>query len=408
LELEVWILEFYMAMSSTQILPVFEQLHGIIVRSQPSNHSLLSGSLGLSLYYFSRYEVFGEAGDAEAAAEYAAGVLEQFNDEGATPIGANYATGSAGMMYLLNLLERHGLIELDMNGEFGELDAFLYQTALQEIAQHHNDFLHGAMGIVHYFLSRLPQPAIEKYLHEILTVFCNHAVAAPEGLWFRNFVVPTDDLDDINFSLSHGQSSFLMLLVRAWQKGIRVAAIPEVVEKGIALMHHYQVQPVPDAESISLFPSWVNCVDNSKIALYNRLAWCYGDLNVIQATLEAGEFLAKPEWVAQAHAWGRATLERRTLESVVAQNSHFCHGTAGLAQYYHCLFTATGLPQYEEGAAHWLQETLRLLPADLEEGVYKDGAHATELLDGLVGINLVLLQFISKKLLHWPRALLLP
>jgi lantibiotic biosynthesis protein len=383
----------------------FNQLHQRIEAATPKIHGLAGGGLGLSLYYYNRYKAFGEDADAEKAVTFTEAALEHLNDEQQADFGFTYAQGTTGLMYMLNLLQQEGLIEADMEGDFGELDAFLLNAAKDQLQISNNDFLHGVMGVVHYFLSRLPSPVIEKYLYDLLGDFCSRAITEPEGTWFRNYVLPIDDLDEMNFGLSHGQTSFLLLLMQAYQKGIRIAAIPALVQSGINLMHHY-IQPVRfEAEQFSFFPTSVNAKDKTLLSLSTRLAWCYGDLNMVQVTLKAAIFLNQPALTAKAHEWGHATLKRNTPASVAVFNSHFCHGAAGLAQYYRYLHQVSGMAEYEQGAQYWLRQTLTLLPGDLEKGLYKDGE--TELLDGLTGINLTLLSFLSETPLTWGHALLL-
>jgi hypothetical protein len=261
------------------------------------------------------------------------------------------------------------------------------------------------MGVVHYFLTRLPGKKIENYLNQILEKFCDMAVQEPEGTWFKNYFFKTEPIEEINFGLAHGQSGFLILLMQAAEKGIHPARIRELVENGVALLLHYRQEIDFEKEQVSFFPTAVNSINKNKLALSARLAWCYGDLNIIYTLYEAAAFLNKPAWALLADQLAEKTMQRKDFNTTVAGDSHFCHGTIGLAQFYKKLYEIRNLPAYKEAWEYWIMKTLELLPGELENNYYQ--SKENNLLEGLIGVNLGLLSFLSEKELNWSKALLL-
>jgi lantibiotic biosynthesis protein len=242
-----------------KITTQFNQIHEIIINHQPTNDGLFGGSLGLALYYYNLYQAYGKQADADIAISYVESTLQKINDGYINILGHSFCNGLAGLGYMIHELNKAELVDIDIHEEFAELDQMLYQTAKQQL-QHSNqhDFLHGAMGIIYYFVSRLPDATIAGYTYELVQLFCDKAVYTEKGIWFKNFVVKEDKDAEINFSLSHGQSSFLIILALAYHKGITVEHIPLLLEKGVELLLHYKRAPNIANGDYSFFPTAVH------------------------------------------------------------------------------------------------------------------------------------------------------
>lgn len=383
----------------------FRQLHAIIAQHEPLNDSLLGGSLGLCTYYYTLYKVFGN----EEYAEKALDLVEQaavLPDEAArTLFGATFSSGGAGLCYVITTLYREGLLDMDLTEDLYELDEYLYHTAMDMIEREGNmDYLHGAAGIIHYFTHRLPDEAIQEKLTVLVKAFVDKKHILPGGTWFSSFVNETDDRSEINFSLSHGQTGFLLVLMNAYRKGISLPEIPQLVKSGVELLLSFRLHPEPGSPVITLFPSTLKSKNHEEYLASNRLAWCYGDLDILLLLYEAAAFLNKPEWKTMADELAPVTVARKSAKDTAITDTHFCHGTAGMVTTYNRLFELSGNALYKEAAAYWLNETLSLLPQELEKNQYKE--KETALLEGLTGINLVLVTELSGKEQEWSRMLL--
>lgn len=384
---------------------MFQRLHAVIEAYEPQNDSLLGGSLGLCMYYYTLYKIFGN----EAYAEKALDLVEQaavLPDEASkTLFGATFSSGGAGLCYVIKILHSEGLLDMDLDEDLHELEEYLYHTGMEMIVKDGNmDYLHGAAGIIHYFTHRLPDKQAEEKLTSLVTAFINKKKVLSGGAWFSSYVQETDDRSEINFSLSHGQAGFLLILMNAYRKGIRLPQIPEIVRSGVELLLSFRLHPEPGSSMISLFPSTVKSDDPKDYLASNRLAWCYGDLNALLLLYEAAQFLDKPEWRNIADELAAVTVARKPGAETAISDTHFCHGAAGMVTTYNKLFAVSGNKLYQTAAEYWLETTLSWLPQELENNTYAD--KETALLEGLVGINLVLVTALSGELQEWSEMLL--
>jgi lantibiotic biosynthesis protein len=385
---------------------MFHKLHVSIEAAVPAGHSLLTGKLGLVLYYFSLYEGLGENEYADKAIDLLEAVMNQKDDELPLLAGTGFSTGTAGLGYILSLMKTSELVEIDLQEDLGELDASLAEIAMKQIVEEdRNDYLHGAMGVVHYFITRSKEPYIRTYLEKLVEAFCDKAVVTEEGIWFRNFIIDQREKERIDTGLSHGNAGFLLILLNVLEAGILERKVREVVTKGIRFLISRQMKPDPNNEQHTFFPFSVNCSNFSDTYFSRRLAWCYGDLNIILLLYRASFLLHEPAWKELADTLAVQTVARQDETATLAADSHFCHGTAGLAQFYKTLYALTGNGIFSAATDYWMQKTVELLEVECRENWYS--GKECDLLNGLPGINLVLLSYITKKELTWSRSLLL-
>jgi lantibiotic biosynthesis protein len=377
------------------------QLHRRIQRAVPANNSLMGGRLGRCLYFATLHRHTGRPAAAKAAV---AGLEQVLQAAETQPLGYSYASGLAGLAYTMRYLQQAGLAGAGMDAYLRPLDDLLLTNSMAQLRQQQTDFLHGAMGTVHYFISRLPQPAAAAALPQLLPLFCGAAVPRAQGNWFcNNSFGAAASSAEINLSLSHGLCGFLLLLLGAYEKGMALPQIPVVVEKGIALLLHYGQPAAAAPAQHSYFP--ITLHPHTGAPQYSaRLAWCYGDLNVLLLLYKAAALLRRPQWKAMANEWGAAMATRTTAQATLITSSHFCHGSSGLVQVYRCLHRHSGQRCYHTAAGYWLRQTLHYLPAELAAGHYrgKEG----DLLEGLVGVALVLMDAQAGQPGGWAQALL--
>jgi len=87
-------------------------------------------------------------------------------------------------------------------------------------------------------------------------------------------------------------------------------------------------------------------------------------------------------------------------------DSHFCHGTAGLAQFYLCLYNESGHFCYYRAYEFWIEKTIRLLDNEITKNAYS--ANPVGILEGWPGVAMVLTEYINEgEPLKWANAFLL-
>lgn len=381
----------------------FLALNDAIGLASPPSDSLLTGKLGLSLYYYSLFEANGHEADAEVSLNLLEEVMGHEGDSGMLA-GTSLANGTAGLGYLLALYQQSGFAELNLQDEFAEADHFIFSEALKQIEQDGSlDYLHGAMGAIHYFTTRSREPVISKYLSTLCKAVGQKAIVTEQGSWLSSFIIDKNERELINTSLSHGNAGFLLVLLEALQAGVEDAGLEELIRNGIRFLLSLRMEP--QTGQYTLFPFVVNSRRPQEQSFNNRLAWCYGDLNIIVLLYKAAACLNDAGMKNIADELADHTLTRKDEAATQVIDAHFCHGAAGLAQVYHTLFMQTGQLRFDEAASYWVGETLRLLQQDWKRNHYlgKEG----DLLNGLPGIALVLLSYLSKKEMAWGRLLLL-
>lgn len=375
----------------------------LIASANPTNDSLTTGSLGLAIYHYSAACVFGKPQDYSRAESLVHNVLNRFNTADSSLLQASFSRGLSGLGYTFNYLSDKNFIDFNMETEFSGIDEFLFNQAILQVRVDNNDYLHGAFGILFYFLSRKKAPAIEDFITRIIEeIHVN--LSCQDDFYIRNVVIGNMK-DKINFSLSHGQSGFLLILLQAIEAGYDIPRSLELVKKCIAFLLKNLQEPDTKKNAFSFFP--VSMQEQSQsVDCINRIAWCYGDLNQCLLLYRLAGILEENKYLKIADLVGLSSIMRVTPDSTLCNDSHFCHGASGIAEMYRALYALRPLPAYEEAYNMWIRKTIEFLKRELEKGAYIN--KEAELLEGLVGPALTLLSFISGKQLDWQRFFLLP
>jgi lantibiotic biosynthesis protein len=394
------------AISKEALLAAFKRNHQSIEDGNPAGNYLLTGKLGLVLYYFSLYEAFDEDVYANRCVELLEEVMNQEDDMPAPLAGTGFANGTAGLGYILSVLQKNELIDINLADDLQELDSTMAAIALQQITEEDRiDFVHGAMGVVHYFITRSKEPVIKENLEQLITALLDNIVVTNEGSWFRNFIMDKKEKERIDLGLSHGNAGFLLILLDVFQAGIFQDKVRDVVAQGVEFILFQQMETNTKELQYAVFPFSVHSKHQSDKYYTQRLAWCYGDLNIMLLLYRAASILENPAWKIIADGLADKVLLRRDVAATLASDAHFCHGTAGLAQFYYKLYCTTNDVRFNEAAEYWINKTVQYNESEWKEGEYV--GKECDLLNGLPGINLALLSFISKKELTWGQLLLL-
>jgi lantibiotic modifying enzyme len=148
-----------------------------------------------------------------------------------------------------------------------------------------------------------------------------------------------------------------------------------------------------------------------------HLAWCYGDLGIAIALLQAARATENAGWeraaLKIAHRAARCPVEK----SGVAECG-LCHGAAGAGHLFNRLYQATGDEALKHAACSWLLRALEMSEAGQEAaGIPRSTSEpklATEqrwntslgILEGSAGVGLALLAAITDIEPEWDRVML--
>ena len=178
--------------------------------------------------------------------------------------------------------------------------------------------------------------------------------------WYRQ-PYHHDDSISVNFGFPHGSFSIIMLLLLAYQKGIRIKECKETIEKSLAFITKYQ-----NKSGTSLFPMDLDSNLNKRHST-GRLAYCYGDLSIGFTFYRCGIVLGIQSYIDTA-------IEIIRNSAIIRNDPHnidccFCHVCVGIAFIFHYFFIETKDPFYKEASKFWEKDLLKKWSGKIE-GLY--------------------------------------
>jgi len=380
------------------------QINQLLSKQVCKDDGLVGGTIGLALYYYHCGRVLDEDSLTDRGETLLNGVFEVLNAGGQGLRGPWLSIGGAGFAYVVNYLRQHEFIDIDAEDELTILDDVLFHSAVDEYRRDNIDFLHGAMGIQHYFASREQTADINSYVNRLVEHALEKPVRTDHGIWVRNFGMESHGNTEINFGLSHGLSGYLLTLIEALPHLRRKRRAINTIRQGIDFIMKHQFPVDYSANECSFFPLRFNETD-TEFHRQNRLGWCYGDLNELLLLYRAGRALDDNRYIQVADNMGVQVVTRRSYDATLSEDSHFCHGSSGLAQFYKCLFRETGNWIYSEAYHHWMDVTLELVAGELANDPY--AVNDTSLLQGWTGVALVIADHLAPEGPNWAGSLLL-
>jgi len=292
-----------------------------------------------------------------------------------------------------------------------DLDPYLYKMMMVDIRKGNYDYLHGALGVGTYFLSRIDKEEVHVYLNELLTELEKSGITCKNNAikWISVIDHETGE-KGYNISLSHGMSSIAAFLIRLHQLDFETTRVIKLLIRTVT----YILDQITYTEgSNSYFPSFSK--ENSKGSYYSRLGWCYGDLGIANTLLRAAILLKNEEWQKLAMKILLHNCNRRDLRENVINDAGLCHGSAGIAHIFWNLYQNTQIEKFKKTTDYWLGVTTQMAK-------YSDGSagfktwrkeenggpeKSNKLLDGISGIGMTLLSILNSREIGWNECLML-
>lgn len=383
-------------------------INNILDKQSSIHHGFLGGSLGLLYYYYHASKVLQNKVLLINAENLLAKVFEDINSTAAGMNGPLFGNGAAGFAYTVNYLRLNEFIEFDIEKEFADLEKYLFSAVKDLLVTDDIDYLHGALGIVHYFTTRAGNSnIIKEYLNILTNEICQKAIAHKDGIWFKNYSLERlKENNTVDFGLAHGLSGILLILINAWPFLNSKEQAEKIIKLGIQyiLAHQFSADN-NEVQEYSFFPCTLNN-DSNELTRISRLAWCYGDINHVLLLYRAGKLTGSSYYTYKADEIGFQLIERKSVEATMCKDAHFCHGSAGLAQFYKCLYNESGHHKYYEAYEFWINQTLLFVNEDIASNAYKE--NPVGLLEGWAGVALVLTEYIHQgPAMNWAKVFLL-
>ena len=360
------------------------------VNVETEDPGLMTGLAGISLFFYELGKATQQPEYGEQAELYLGAVFEKINN------GFNYPTfcgGLAGIGWLVKYYVKEGFLDAENLEVLNGFDDYLYKCMLNFLDDKNYDYLHGAVGIGLYFLSRLPDPNAVKALEELVAGLDKIALHDKTKGWSWWEVVDSYDDNKVkaNFSLSHGMAAIANFLGRCVKAEV-------AQEKSLKLLNaniRYLLDNRNPEGIESFFPSYLSKSGDAREA---RLAWCYGDPGFCTALWQTARIIAHQELENICLQAILKAAECRDVQQARVMDAGICHGSAGLTLIMSIMYKNSDTEIFKSTADFWLQVTLELAkrPAGLAgyqawHGAEKSWQTESALLEGVAGIGLSLL-----------------
>mgnify|MGYP001558949223 CR=1 FL=1 len=395
---------------SNPIIDKLDEIKGFLDKSLDARHPGLMGGLsGIALFYF----YYSKHKNDQRIYDRGFGlVINSIDSINKGQKYHSYSNGAAGIGWLVEHLEYYDFIDSQTNDLLVELDEFSYRAMLLEIQNKNLDYLHGAIGIGLYYLNRLrKRPEVDKYISELVDeIEHSSELDVNGGLKWLTYISSDEKTKKCyNLSLSHGISSIIVFLSKVYELNVNKEKTLKLLNGAITYLINNQL------DTSLYYSSFPNGIVESENPSNSRLAWCYGDLGIGMALYQAGKITGNSHWVDKAIEILLFTTKRRTDDVTSVVDAGLCHGTAGIAHIYNRMYGYTKNNTFKEAADYWFSKTLEMAKFDDGLAGYKarrnkeTGGDINEsgLLEGIAGIGLAILSYVSDIDPAWDECLLL-
>jgi len=324
-----------------------------------------------------------------------------------------FCNGLAGIGWMLEYLEQKGYHECDTNVLLEDFDLVLSNVLDIEMQRGNYDFLHGALGIVYYFISRITKredvsQVLQKFVIQLHALSEKHST---DAIKWDSIINREKDRKKYNISLSHGMSSIAVILSKLYAINRMDKEMIKSLLQGC--INYILEQEIDKDKYGSFFPNIA--IESIEQLQGSRLAWCYGDLGIAMALWQAGIALRNEMWKNKAlEVLLFAAEKRRGLEVNMIIEAPLCHGTAGIGHIFYRMWWNTRLPEFKNAADYWFEQTIKMsIFADglagykTWYGEEKGWVNSYGLLEGIVGIGLALMSYYYETEPTWDECLLL-
>jgi len=395
---------------SSKYIQIIENIHKELMKCELSeNIGLHCGTSGIALFlaYFDR--IIRQKNDVSQR-------IIKILEHNIECIDKGYkqhtiCNGISGFGWLCEHLRKLEMLQREDIEFLDDLDPFLYRAMITDIQQGKYDFLHGALGVATYFLSRFDKKEVPAYLDELLSELEKSGIPCGNGTvkWI-SILNPETGEKGYNISLSHGMSSIAAFFIRLHQLSFETEKASRLLTRTIL----YILDQITFKEgNLSYFPSYAR--ESNSENYYSRLGWCYGDLGIAPILWQAGIVLKNKDWETMALQILHHTANRRDLQINGIRDAGLCHGSSGVSHIFWNLYLNTHIEEFRETTDYWLNVTIQM--AKYNDGLAGFKAWRREenggpeksnsLLEGIAGIGLFLLSHLTSNEIAWDTCFML-
>ena len=383
-------------------------------QSNVINISLLSGLTSIILVLIDTNVAFPELISKEKIKELVEKLIEiLYKFENLLP---SYCSGLAGVGFFLLKLKENDCFYEDFYDEIlDEIDAVLDDMYKVEIEEDNFDMLHGALGIGLYFIERKK----ENKVIDIINRFDEIAIKKGNQIYWKTFDKYVEKKYFYDFGLAHGNAAILYFYLKCVKNNICVEESKYFIN-GIVCFYIENIQTFDDIV-YSHFPYKVSAEDFDSLKskpVNSRLAWCYGDLGIFHTLLLTAKLLNNVDLEKFVMTKLILVAKRTSKEEITLHDmdAGLCHGTSGVAFLLKNIYDITDETKLLPAIEYWTQTTFEMKDIDSFEGfnilgysfpVFENTTQNVTLLEGLAGVAVSNLKYLTKKLSFTEEALFL-
>ncbi|MCM0718131.1 hypothetical protein NBH15_07540 [Parabacteroides sp. W1-Q-101] len=313
----------------------------------------------------------------------------------------SFCRGLSGIAWLLSFLHKNGDLS---DGDYkitDELDFYLYNKMMFLLSFSNYDFLHGATGIVFYFLKKNKLCYLKDFVKQIDLL----AIKEMSNYKWKNFILD----NSFSVSLAHGMSSIILILTKIYELG--VIECEAIINGGI----NFVISQKYPYKNRSIYPSKTLEFDSS---LYSRMGWCYGDLGIALMILNVSKVLDNKTLYIHALEIIRESSKRVDLNKDFVFDACVCHGTSGIAMLFKSFYEYTKCDYLVQIWNFWVKKTMNFSTQYQQQQqqagfkfhvggqVFSSELEYCNLLQGVCGVGLSLLSTIDPTI-RWEECLLM-
>lgn len=393
----------------TQVLKLIEHIDDFLLSTQSKSSDLMYGSVGIAKYYACRYH----QSKNDFFADHCRLLIEKvINENAEIPLTDwSYGTGVMGIIWGIGHLIENGIIDGQINDVIDNdlyNNAFIFSNKSLQIGNY--DYLHSGLGAV-LLLHHLDIAQRKKYCEDIISDLERLSIKESNSqsiFWYKSPVITNhgNSLKAIDMGLAHGLPSVIVSLSSLSSIGADTEKCKQLVESCFSWMISKKENVIKER---FYFP--ISIDGASKSFNPDDLRWCYSDLGIAMSFYLSGTNLKLNHIKELGLEMALSSAQRSNTFKM--NESHLCHGTAGVAHMFNRFFNYTGMPIFQEASVYWFEQTLKNFNPKLSSGFLSwQGSNygwveQAGLLEGVAGIGLAMISAISDVEPKWDRCLLL-
>lgn len=368
---------------------------------------LLSGKSGIALFYFYYSRLRNNQKYYEKGIK---NVLDVFNDIKSGYNFPTYCDGLAGYAWTVEHLVQKKFISRDDVPFLDDMDIILHKQMMKMVKNGNYDFLHGAIGIGVYFITRSYKKECLNYLIEFIDELEKQGEYDNEKRIKWSVITNEKGLVGVNLGLAHGMPSIISFLAKVVNLKIHLEKTRKLLNSAVDYMLSKQIDVNKNGMH---FPNVVFTKD--VITSGRKMGWCYGDMGRAISLYQAGIALDNEVLKKNAVNIVLETTKNRDLVNLEINDPAICHGTSGIAYMYYRMFLDSQIEIFREASLFWLQETIRMPKFKKALSNFKkwfpnevDSKSEFGILEGVTGIGLVFMALeLDENINSWDQCLLL-